>query len=843
MPKPSASYIKVGISLLCLVVCGSQANAQSSNPEEPTQPAVQAGPEPVASTGPSPKAADGCPGSTEKLEKIFLEQNIQIGTVGPSQSPLYLGRTHMGLPWQRDFVAVVLDMMNGDLYWYDDLEKPANRLVKIPKGRAFFPAAYTKEKMLLVVCNAHFNTSAGVTPTNITVPEATAEVAAAAAAPTAPAAPAAVTPNTIGTTPVTQSATPTSPPQGGGRGAFFRFNLPNREPPAILGPQAPSAADSQKVVDAFLAYEKTYQATSKQIQTLMGQSEQIMKDVKSKMAAIQAKSSSALAENQKAAGDYAAALEAKNPSLIYEDAVTSAVEFTSNEFPKISDQITTLTTNYNTADFNNAVKTLQMQYQAIFDAVFAFANNTPDVAQLTQLLRANPQPYPDKVGEWQSLRMTRISKNEDAIKEAVDSELRKQDPKSKTFASLEAPKVLADDATHLATYLKSMLPQLKAAVKDMVRTLNDDYVKSRVYIVIPVPSVSSNSLQLFSVTVTDNYKPLTWTDTSPAPGTTGQGVGGACPKGCVLACPPATCPVTPPAPAANPTPGTTPSPGVGLQLTAIKPGGAATISASPVQVSQQVDGAGNVAITASFIVPFHRIVHFAADGGFLTALIPSNSFTSETLPDTVVTTTTTTTTTSAATTITQTIVPTTSTSTFAFQSEKQRYQTAGILGVSWYPMGRDSFVVSRKAALFNRPATYTYSRHTLAQQLSPGLLLATAVNTAGTFVIAPVWDISPGVSLFGGLTLADKTSLPHSITLCNSLGSSTSVVNYGPTTTTSGGTTVTTAVLVETTTGCSNPNATMLSGTTVPTTSGIVPGFGFGIVFNSSLFSYFAGKN
>jgi hypothetical protein len=236
-------------------------------------------------------------------------------------------------------------------------------------------------------------------------------------------------------------------------------------------------------------------------------------------------------------------------------------------------------------------------------------------------------------------------------------------------------------------------------------------------------------------------------------------------------------------------------------------------------------------------------VHFAADGGFLTALIPSNSFTSETLPDTVVTTTTTTTTTSAATTITQTIVPTTSTSTFAFQSEKQRYQTAGILGVSWYPFGRDSFVVSRKAALFNRPAIYTYSRHTLAQQLSPGLLLATAVNTTGTFVVAPVWDISPGISLFGGLTLADKTSLPHSITLCNSLGSSTSAVNYGPTTTTSGGTTVTTAVLVETTTGCSNPNATMLSGTTVPTTSGIVPGFGFGIVFNSSLFSYFGGKN
>jgi hypothetical protein len=761
------------------------------------------------------------------LEKIFLDQNIQIGMAGAPAHPLYLGRTHMGLEWQRDFVAVVLDMMNGDLYWYDNLEAPANRLVKIPKGREFLPAAYTKEKMLLLVCNAHFNTSAGVTPTNIAVPEVTAEVAAAAAAAASPAAPpsapvAAGPPvNATGASPVTPSATPTPVAPAGGRHPHLAQEV-HKQPPSILGPQPPSDADIQKVVSAFLTYQKSYQEISQQIQDLSHQADTVAQQKQEgivKINAIKSKSSAALTENEKALSDYASADDAKNASLIYDDAINSAVAFTSDDFPKISDQIDALNTRYKAAGFDVAMKTLNTQYNAIFDAVFAFANNTPDVLQLTKLLKANPQPYPDKVQEWQALRKARISSNETAIKDAADTKLQRQDSNSVTFHDLKEPKALANQATDLAALLKGISLTLRAAVKDMVKTLNDDYVKSRVYIVIPVPNVSSNSLQLFSLTVTDNYKPLVWTDPSPTNAANLQD-NGTCPKGCIPTCPGATCPsasLTPPS-AQSPTPGTPTPAGVGLQVTAIRPGGAATISSSPVQVSQQVDGAGNVAITASFIVPFHRIVHFAADGGFLAALISSNSYTAETLPDTIVTTTTTTTTTSTGTTVTETIV-------------------------SWYPLGRDSFAVSRKAKLFNVPATYMYSRRTLAQQLAPGLLLATAVNTAGTFVAAPVWDIAPGVSLFGGLTLADKTSLAQSITLCSSLGSSTSTAQYGPTTVSSGGTTVVTQVQVQTTTGCSNAKATMLSGTTVPTSMGIKPGFGFGIVFNSSLFSYFGGKN
>jgi hypothetical protein len=218
-------------------------------------------------------------------------------------------------------------------------------------------------------------------------------------------------------------------------------------------------------------------------------------------------------------------------------------------------------------------------------------------------------------------------------------------------------------------------------------------------------------------------------------------------------------------------------------------------------------------------------------------------FTAETFPESIVTTTTTTATSSAGvTTISTTVVPTTSTTTFAFQSQKQPYQTAGILGINWYPFGRDSFAVSKKARFFNEPATYTYSRHTLVQKLAPGILFATAVNTAGTFVVAPEWDIFPGVSLFGGLTLADKTSLSQKVVLCNAPGISISTVQYGTTTTPPPGTTVT-SVQVQTTTGCVNANATQISGTTVPTVTGIAPGFGFGIVFNSSLFGLFGGKN
>jgi hypothetical protein len=813
-----------------------------------------------------PKVFAPCPGGETQLQKIFLDRDMQIGTRGVPPSPVFpvlMGRTHMGLDWQRDFLAVVMDMMNGDLYWYDYMQPAGLRLVKMPKGREFFPAAYTKEKMLLVICNAHFNTSAGVTPTNIAVSEATAEIAAAAAAPSAtvPTVAPPTTPGTGATPAITPGTAPAAPPSpGGGHGhaatnfsqftmqqIFTQFDIPERS--------VPSDEDTQKVVDAIQKYLATYTDTHQKIDVLNKRASDIASKEASdeqKIRDIETKSSCALAETAKAAADCAMALDA-NRSLIFSDAVNDAAAVVRDNYPanggkassKLSEQVAKLSSDYSDAKFNTLVSSLNDQYKAIFDAITTYANSTPDVKAIENLLKTVPLTAAQQT-ELQSERQSRIQANQDKIKSAAIGKVQAQYPEVTSVDSMVKPAVISRDAGALVSTLnalKNAPTVLSSAIKHMADKLNDDYVHSYQNIVIPVPNVSSNSLQLFSLTVTDNYKPLVWTEPTDT-NTKSQNSGSACPSACPSSCPSQTCATAPPASSPSPAPAAnSQTAGVGLQVTAIKPGAPATLSSSPVQVSEQVDGTGNVAITASFIVPFHRIVNFAAAGGFLYARIPSNMFTAETFPESIVTTTTTTATSSTGvTTISTTVVPTTSTTTFAFQSQKQPYQTAGILGINWYPFGRDSFAVSKRARFFDEPATRTYSRHTLAQNLVPGVLVATAVNTAGTFVVAPEWDIFPGVSLFGGLTLADKTSLSQNVVLCNSPGTTVSTIQYGTTTPPPPGQTVT-SVQVQTTTGCANANATQLSGTTVPTVTGIAPGFGFGIVFNSSLFGLFAGKN
>jgi hypothetical protein len=798
-----------------------------------------------------------CPKDYLSLRKIFLDENV------PSEdSQDILDRTHMGLSWQRDFIAVILDMQYGDLYWYDDLENDRVKLVKIPKGRAFFPAAYTKEKMLVIVCNAHFNTSAGATPTSISVPEATAEIASI---PTAPSSQASSSPPPA----LPPQAAPSSAiPKGLNNYLFkpeFHKAPPPPPPPNIPPRQPPTPADIQRVVDALQAYEKNHSSLDQNLNSWKAEldserayfSNLTLKDIPS----IELIARDALLQN--AAYDQNAyvttnvltpgpAQTAANASFRFNDALNAAVQLAKDAAPKIDATRKTLS---KPPDFS-ATNSLNAQYQALWDAVHGFANSSADVQLLTTLINSGKWPQ-EQEEAWYQERERRITDHQTDIEKDASEAFKNKNPDFKNedpnFEQLdndhpEPPRPLLErieaakkEFADLGNDNNNVFPQ---QMKSLVDTLNNDYALSHVNIVIPVPSVSSNSLQLFTLTVNDNLKPLQLTLPQPSGKDSGSDrTATPCPTPCTVVCPSSPCP----APQSPPAPGSAAPTGLNLQLSAIKPGATPAVPGNPVQVSQQIDWKDNIAITATFIVPFHRIVHFAAIGGFLYAGVPSNAYTTETLPDAVVTTTTTTTTTTTGTnpgtTITQTIVPTTGTTTFAFQSESQGYQTAGILGIHWYPLGRDSFIVSKRGRFSFQPAAYTYARHTIGQNFIPGFLFATAVNTVGTFVVAPEWDVAPGVSLFGGLSLADKVSLGSGIIPCKSLGTSTNTVPYGPTTTSSGGTTVVTQVSVQTTTGCANANASMLSGTTVPTTTGISPGFGFGIVFNSNLFSYFAGKN
>ncbi|HEV2576777.1 MAG TPA: hypothetical protein VGU25_06170 [Acidobacteriaceae bacterium] len=670
----------------------------------------------------------------------------------------------------RDFLAVVFNESTGRLYWYDNLRTPGTQLVLMPASAAFLPAAYTKEKLLIVVCNSHLKTSASLNPLSIAVPEASVEVAAGAAIPAV------------------------AGPPGAAHVEAPAASLPAPKGPGFVG-QSPEEIKrwANKVASDTLAYYETYSAIEARLAPL----ERKDRDLPPLLSAISADTTTILSHNSGAPNDDSA-LDAK----LFDDAVANATQLQ-----------------------DPAIKLSKAYSEAGIDSLQSDANSL--YIRLAE----------DAESPWYTTEVV----------QAADAQVRERQPAFPGIYNLKPPSSLENRE-------KKITNDIAQATK-VVPYLNAVYTNSPRFIVLPVPAVTSNSLQYFTLTVTDNLTPII---AKKPDDTSGKKTGSPCPKNCCCCCPATQAPS--PTAAASP----------GSQKTA------STITGNPVQVTTKIDEKQNITYTATFIVPFHRIVHFAAVGGFLAARATANAYSIESTPETVVTTTTTTsiapgatsttgstatttsttgpttttttstTTGSTVTTITQTIVPTYSTATFAFQSERQPVQTFGILGVNWYPLGRDSFSRNRRSLIFGerRPATDVYDRHSFAQNLAPGLLVGTAVNTAGVFVIAPEWDIAPGVSLFGGLTLTNRTSLAQNISLCPSLGTSSSTTTpYGPVTTSSNGASVTTQVQVVTTTGCSSSTATMLSGTTVPTTSALIPSFGFGIAFNSNLFSYFGGKN
>jgi hypothetical protein len=657
----------------------------------------------------------------------------------------------------RDFLAVVFNESSGRLYWYDNLRARGTQLVLMPASAAFLPAAYTKEKLLIVVCNSHLKTSASLNPGSIAVPEASAEVAAGAAIPAPPAA------------------------------------VPAANPNHAYAAVGPTEDQIEKLAVDALAYYRAYSAVDAQLARLETQGQ----DLQTISRAISKAAGTILAHNNSVSNDDSSA-----DSVLFDDAVANA------------------------SRLQAAATRVEAAYmEAKIDLLQSHANEL----------------YVPLKEDEESLWFT-------SAVDRADDRIREKQPAFTGIENLEPPASLRDREVKFTEDI--------AEANKVVPYLNALYRNASRFIVLPVSAVTSNNLQYFTLTVTDNLTPVT--AKKPDDTSAGKKTGSTCSKNCCCCC------------SATQTASSNAASSPSSQKTA------STITGNPIQVTTKIDEKQNVTYTATFIVPFHRVVHFAAVGGFLGARATSNAYSIESTPQTVVTTTTTTTiapgttstsgststststtgtttttttsttTGSTVTTITQTIVPTYSTASFAFQSERQPVQTFGILGVNWYPLGRDSFSRNRRSLIFGerRPATDVYGRHNFAQYLAPGLLVGTAVNTAGVFVLAPEWDIAPGVSLFGGLTLTTRTSLAQHISLCPSLGtSSTTTTPYGPVTTSSNGTSVTTQVQVVTTTGCSSPTATMLSGTTVPTTSDLKPSFGFGIVFNSNLFSYFGGKN
>ncbi len=282
-------------------------------------------------------------------------------------------------------------------------------------------------------------------------------------------------------------------------------------------------------------------------------------------------------------------------------------------------QYSALVSSYNAQKFPDLLKQLKKQFDAIGAAEDAYANDAPDVRKRQdeqKKLRAT-KDY-DKQRDSELTDAIKTSKRE--ARQAVEAEANRLRIAGPDIADLPRPNELAEKDRELS----SDIQQTKMSLKELFSTLNADYLKSKVTIVIPAPYVSGNSLEQFTLTVTDNYKPLVWKEASK-PANKGDDTSSDNNAN------PAPSPATPSGTSAN------------LQLSAPTPGTAGA-NAAPVQVSKSDNGSDTSTVTASFIVPFHRVVHFAAIGGFLAVKVPSYAFQTETVATTTSTLTTTVTT-------------------------------------------------------------------------------------------------------------------------------------------------------------------------------------------------------
>jgi hypothetical protein len=269
-----------------------------------------------------------------------------------------------------------------------------------------------------------------------------------------------------------------------------------------------------------------------------------------------------------------------------------------------------------------------------------------------------------------------------------------------------------------------------------------------------------------------------------------------------------------------------------------------------VLITLKPDGAPSADTLATALIERHKVIHYSAGGGVLLIRGTQNTYSNITVPSVLTTTT------SVNTTVTTNgvVTGTTTSSTTAtaagsftnvFGQASSSIQITDVAGATWYPLGRDTYPVSRGHGLAVSYSTFDPLR-------SLGLFLGTSVSSLGNFTVGPTYEPFAGIQLFAGATWWNKNTLLPNVTACSGYGqsasftvppastntSSTSVTASGITTVT---TTVTT-IATSATSGCANGDkATIVTGTTPPTQSNLKPAFSFGIMFNTNLFKSFSG--
>jgi hypothetical protein len=232
----------------------------------------------------------------------------------------------------------------------------------------------------------------------------------------------------------------------------------------------------------------------------------------------------------------------------------------------------------------------------------------------------------------------------------------------------------------------------------------------------------------------------------------------------------------------------------------------------------------------------HHIINFVATGGLLIQTAHAPDYSVETVPTTILTTTTTTVTPAAAppyTTIS--VAQSTGTANYAFLADNPNLHFGALVGVTWFPGGIDTFgdLSLRKNGKM-RMTNFDFSPRNF------GLFIGTTVNTIGTFVVAPTYQISPGIELYVGFSNFSRTQLTQGVIPCASLGTGTTanMTQPLPNQQDAYGNVTATSITTATASPCNTATATPLNSTTAaPTgsTGGFAPAFG--ILLNTNLFA------
>jgi hypothetical protein len=162
----------------------------------------------------------------------------------------------------------------------------------------------------------------------------------------------------------------------------------------------------------------------------------------------------------------------------------------------------------------------------------------------------------------------------------------------------------------------------------------------------------------------------------------------------------------------------------------------------------------------TILVEVHRVANFNLTGGMMFIHVPTTTYSVVTAPAPATASTGTPTTYSgtcngATVSVPPPVPPASGTAAppnyaCIVATQKTQWQLAGMVGVTWYPWGRDYFPRHSGSSSYRR-------------NLMPSFLLATSVTSLGNAVGALNWEPIGGIDLFAGIGSAHRTVLPGGI--------------------------------------------------------------------------------